>query len=297
MRILFYYFLFLPIFTIAQNDYGWWNNKHNWDDVTSWQDYMVYSPRYFGPNALPILDATKGAMKLKGELETSLLAQLISGDNTYAFFERGGVPFGKRVFIEVYGVGLEYYNLDSTKRDERFARDEDAKGLIGGDIYFSTYLQLIEESDKLPGVGLRAAIRTASGLHLKNARYTDAPGYFFDVSVGKFIVKNENFNLRLFTMLGFYAWQTNDVNALQNDAIMFSLGADSRYGNWFWKTDFSGFKGYLNNGDFPLAFRNELGFENQQFSLGLISNFGFKDNLYNTFGIRFIEKINWLKMD
>ncbi len=67
---------------------------------------------------------------------------------------------------------------------ERRVRYLDGKGTANGDFYFSTIIQLLKK-EKLPEVALRMACRTASGNNLGSARYTDAPGYFLDISLGK----------------------------------------------------------------------------------------------------------------
>ncbi len=60
--------LSITIFLQAQ-DYSWWNLKHNWDGYSSWSDYLVVSPAYLGPNALPVPEVRKGFLQKQGTLE------------------------------------------------------------------------------------------------------------------------------------------------------------------------------------------------------------------------------------
>ncbi|HDR67963.1 MAG TPA: hypothetical protein ENN61_02805, partial [Bacteroidaceae bacterium] len=47
---------------MGQVDYSWWNEKHNWDGVSNWTDYLIITPAYMGPNALPVPDLTDGIL-------------------------------------------------------------------------------------------------------------------------------------------------------------------------------------------------------------------------------------------
>jgi hypothetical protein len=38
----------------AQENFSWWNELHNWDGLSPWEGYLIVSPDFFGPNALPV---------------------------------------------------------------------------------------------------------------------------------------------------------------------------------------------------------------------------------------------------
>jgi len=238
------------------DDYTWWNNKHNWDGVTHWSRYMTYSPAYFGPNALPVPEIRDGLINKRISLESRADAHLSTGDNTYNLFLKLDYPFWDgRIAVEVFGVPVEAFKMDTITRDERASRDIDAQGVTVGDLYFSTKIQLLRDHRTWPDIMLGVTLRTASGGQLGNARYTDAPGYYFDVSAGKsFSISQECF-IRPYLMLGFYAWQTNDDQHSQNDAFLYGLGLAVFNKKFEFNARYGGYSGYLNNGDAPMVIR------------------------------------------
>ena len=136
-----------------------------------------------------------------------------------------------KIALEVYGVMLEKYQMSRQIRDERIARDKDGKGFAIGDLYFSTLVQL-SKNRKFPNTLLRLAGKTASGGALKAARYTDSPGYFFDLSFSKDFQSPTLSTWRPLASIGFYSWQTNDPENLQNDALMYAAGVEYLKNNW-----------------------------------------------------------------
>jgi hypothetical protein len=145
------------------------------------------------------------------------------------------------------------------ERDRRAARQQNAKGFAGGDFWFNTSMLLLEEKTFGFAVLGRVGLKTASGTRLDNARFTDAPGYFFDVTFGKNLIKTENKQLRIAAVQGLYVWQLLGGGKKQNDAYLF--GAEINYTNGFWHVNSSitGFIGYINNGDRPMVLRSQVG--------------------------------------
>jgi hypothetical protein len=124
------------------------------------------------------------------------------------------------------------------------------KGYAIGDFYFSTLIQLSKDR-KFPNTMLRLATKTASGNQLEGARYTDSPGYFFDLSFSKELAKTESGMFRPFGLAGFYTWQTNDELNLQNDAFLYALGADYERNSMMFSASWSGYSGYKTNATNP----------------------------------------------
>ncbi len=62
VKRIFVIFIFLTAFyqSYGQNDYEWWNEAHNYDGYTHWTNYIIYSPYYLGPNALPVPGVKRG---------------------------------------------------------------------------------------------------------------------------------------------------------------------------------------------------------------------------------------------
>ncbi|MEM9836577.1 MAG: hypothetical protein AAF828_08750, partial [Bacteroidota bacterium] len=182
-------------------------------------------------------------------------------EETYDISTELLIPLAKdKVALQMSWVPIERYRMDTFIRNQRVARDFDGKGWATGDIYIGTYIQLTKDHLKWPDLLLTVNLRTASGNRLTGARYTDAPGYFFDLSGGKdFKVANSFIQqIRPHAMLGFYVWQTNQEANFQNDAILFGAGIDVQLNNWQITNALAGYVGYLNNGDKPLVYRLDI---------------------------------------
>ena len=139
--------------------------------------------------------------------------------------------------------------------------------------------------------------RTASGTKLEDARYTDTPGYYLDLTLGKSyqIFGDPGKYLRWFTAIGFYVWQTYLDNYPQNDALLYGFGTEIKLGKLIWLNTRRGFNGYMDNGDHPLVYRSELTISEGLASLVLGYEYGIRDYPFQCFraGIR----INGFKDD
>ena len=295
------YLLFIVLFFLSfagfaqsgETDYAWWNELHDWHEGDpGWRDWMIISPGYLGPNALPVPEVKKGFLNSKTEIELTASAHFLKGDPTQDISGRLFVPFARgKIAVELYGVILEHFSFSETIRNERFARIEDGKGFAFGDLYFSTLIQLWKDR-KMPDALLRMAGKTASGNQLEGARNTDSPGYFFDVSFSKQLAKTGNGFVRPFALAGFYSWQTNDELNLQNDAFMYALGADLNQNNWIFSASCSGYSGYKNERDKPLQLNFEMrkDFEGKAFRIQYLH--GLRHWEYKTVKFSFIWKLN-----
>ena len=100
---------------------------------------------------------------------------------------------------------------------------------------------------------LRLGYRFPTGSVTGAARYTDSPGYYFDLTAGKPL--SPGGPLKLLGLLGFYVWQTNQDLHFQDDAFLFGAGLEYNQNNW--RIDFNsvGYLGYMSNGDKPIVVR------------------------------------------
>ncbi len=236
-------------------DYDWWVKKHNWDGNTSWTRYIRLNTKYLGPNALPVPEIKTGQIQSQLNLGLFVETHQSKGDQTYNQFTNLYIPLGNRVGLEWSLVPLEYYQMDTITRDQRFARDKDAKGFSGGDIYIGTHIQLIKETETKPGMLASINLRSASGTNLQAARFTDTPGYFMDVSLGKNFKVSKLFTHRWFAQVGFYSWQTYDPEHAQNDAFQYGLGYSVSNQKMELRGSWGGYIGYINDGDRPMLAR------------------------------------------
>jgi hypothetical protein len=257
MKTLLNLFILFPVSLSSAQDYEWWNVKHNWDGVTSWHHYIITSPAFMGPNALPVPEIKNGTAP--GQTIFNLAAEYhhSKGDKTTNLFTKLYIPFcNNKVGFEISLVPLEFYKMDTVTRDFRKTRDYDGKGKTGGDFYFGTFFQIIKDKPRLPDVMLAVNLKTASGTGFEAARFTDSPGYFFDLSAGKEINTGKGIkSIRPYVMTGFYAWQTNTHGYRQDDAFLYGAGFDLRIKNIEIKNSAGGYVGYINNGDRPLVYR------------------------------------------
>jgi hypothetical protein len=275
----------LPLQINAQDDgYEWWNKKHNWDGVTNWWKYMTYSPAYLGPNALPVPEIRNALIEKRVNLETRTDFYFSKGDNTQDLFLRLRVPlWDGRICMEMYGVPVEHFVMDTITRDERAARDYDAQGWAAGDLYIATLIQLLRGHKKWPDILLGITLRTATGGGLGDARYTDTPGYFFDLSAGKTFAVSPNLNLRPYVMLGFYVWQTNRDDYRQDDAFLYGLGLSLYNETFECNVKYGGYKGYIGNGDAPMVLRANAIYKFPKMHLKLSFQQGLQDFDYSSF--------------
>ncbi len=223
----------------------WWNDVHGWDPGDpGWRNWMIVAPGNLGPNGLPVPELEKGVIQESGEFRTSLSRHFHPGDPTQDISFHLKVPFAEgKIAVEAYGVVLENYNYTEEVRNSRFSRDKDGKGVAQGDLYFSTLIQIARDRS-FPNTLLRMACKTASG-NLAAARFSDSPGYFFDVSSSKDFRSGRFNTLRAYLDLGFFSWQTNDEATPQNDAFMYGAGMDWFNDHLLLSGTLSGYSGYM----------------------------------------------------
>lgn len=281
--------------TQAQDPFEWWNTTHNWDGVTHWTRYLIISPAFMGPNALPVPEMNQARISNELSFEARGDVHWGKGDRTQNLFTRLYVPLAKsRVGVEMFYVPIEWYRLSPETRDARRAREQDAEGVAAGDVYFGTTIQVVSEARKpsWPSISVGMFAKTASGTHLFNARYTDAPGYYFDAQVGKDLLRDRpKAQLRLYGMVGFYVWQTYSTVFLQNDAFSFGAGASLRHGSWQFTQDLAGYIGYIDNGDKPLVARSVLAYRFPRFTYQLRYQAGLHDFPFHTLGLSIIYRV------
>ncbi len=231
----------------------------------------LVAPLYFGPNAFPVPDM------LDGSVSHDLRAEL-AGDGYFGFqkdltadiFARVHIPlFTDRVNLTLWMPVMEFYrSIDERLNTCRVLPENKDKAMHGkgaGDVYISTDIMFLRETARRPAMSVRAAVKTASGGSYEYARHYDAPGYFFDLSIGKsfYFGKGEggewdssNISLRIAASGGFLCWQTD--NGRQNDAVMY--GALVRLKTEYVSVEevFSGYVGWETDGDRPMTLKTRV---------------------------------------
>lgn len=282
----FIFLILLPVIAFSQDDYRWWNEKHNWDGKTHWSSYMILSPGYMGPNALPVPDFHNALIYPESFLEAGGDAHISQGDKTYNIFSRLHYVIPSKVFaFEVYIVPVEYFKMTEETRDERFARGYSGEGAAGGDFYFSSKLQILRSHKTIPDILMNMSIKTASGTGLANARFTDGMGYYFDFSLGKTFKLTNRSTIRPFLLAGFYAWQVNRTDNRQDDALIYGGGCDIGFNNFTITNSAGGYSGYLDTRDKPLVYRFKILYEKRDWNFLFQFQQGLRDFEYSSFRV------------
>jgi hypothetical protein len=221
---------------------------------------MQIAPNFMGPNALPVPDLSRGVQFNRRSLEMAYHGSFSNGDDTHSLYLNLDYTVVKDL-ISVF-VYFNIYERFSMTESERIRRGIDSRffestGSEVGDVYYGFSLQLLKNRPKGPDLAVRGAVKTASGENVENGRYTDSPGYYFDLSLSRAFDLQEGAFIRPYLMLGFYSWQTYDVINPQNDAPIYGLGVLSAVSDWTFSAELTGYTGWKQNGDSPLVIRAE----------------------------------------
>lgn len=247
--------ILLSCIRLLAQDYAWWNEKHNYDGVTHWRDYIQLSAAFMGPNALPVPDLRKGELDSLGSFQNSVFYHYSPGDRTYNWNSFLQLPlYSDKIALQAEIVPLEYFEMDTITRDLRRVRNRSGAGYAAGDVYLRTLVQLIKNQSHWPDVLLTIQLKTASGTNLSSARFTDTPGYCFDLSFGKSYARSNGI-WRIHGQGGFYVYQLFGDGNQQNDAIHYGLGITWKNSLWQVENHLAGYYGYFGNGDRPLVNR------------------------------------------
>ena len=285
------------------DDWTWWNELANWDGKTLWQYYFTYSPRYFGPNAFPVPKMGDGKVPENLIADASVEQYFGFGDNATDLNLRVDIPlYPKYVNLAVWMVPVEYYNTSIEVRNERLMRTKDPKGFAVGDVYIQTGIQLLRDRPKLPDIMINLSMKTASGGPLSAARYYDTPGYFFDATIGKTFTFEKRKHLQSVAIsgrVGFLCWQSIRADhAMQDDAVIYGVRVGLTTNNWQYEMDFSGYNGWIHNGDCPMVLRGQVCRNfNRGNSLYIGGLLGFQDYRYYavSVGYRFSAAVKLFK--
>jgi hypothetical protein len=270
MRILLVLLAFVCSFGLIQgqqDDHQWWNNIHNWDGVRSWSSYIPMLPGKMGPNALPVPDNQIGCIDTNLNLLLAPEIHVAPNDFTSNLFTRINVPIKQAVALQVWWVPIEYFKTDTIIRDMRAARTRQAEGFAMGDVYIGMHVPLVHDKKGWPDLMLGINLKTASGNRLQDARFTDSPGYWFELSAGKnFTLPNilPNAVWRWYASSGFYVYQTNRTDYFQNDALLLGGGLDVSGKRLKLRLQLNSYTGYFNDFDAPVVARVEAQYSLQK---------------------------------
>ena len=240
------------------------------------------APAYFGPNAFQVPDMLDG--RTSANMELSLSADYYSGtlttwggDITAGLSAKCIIPlFSSRANLVLWMPVLEYYHTNREVNEiRRIPNAEELDGWDSGDVYVSTDIQMFTQELHGVDIALRAAMKTASGNTYSKARYYDAPGYFFDVAIGRDFATYTNNLLRIAASGGFLCWQT-DIGR-QNDAVMYGIQASWTHNRLTFNTTFGGYAGWEHDGDCPMIIKTMLSYQFEHLSVNAFYKAGIMD--------------------
>lgn len=242
---------------VRAQTYEWWVQVVNWDGVSRWNRYMIFSPAFQGPNSLPVPELTNGSVDSVNAAGLTGMFHFSKEDKTQNLrFVANYNVIKNRLSFDVSWVPVEWYNMSHRLKEERhvfshYYYDNSAQG----DIILNTNVQLLNKWREHIHLALRLGYRFPVSSGVGAARFTDAPGYYFDISAGKPLSDSWKLN----GMIGFYAWQTNRDDFFQDDCFLFGAGLEYNKNNWRWQVNTAGYLGYLEDySDKPIVIRSSL---------------------------------------
>lgn len=287
--------LFILIFTVF---YGFVNgqsrNRNNWVDFGSSHvnKWLQIAPAKMGPNSLPVPEMDYGLVDSLSNFKSGVHAHFMDGDkaaNSYLSFYWCVVP--QKVAVQIWGNPTETFQMDNRVRDERQVFYDDTGWITNaGDLWISTFVQLLKGHEKWPDIGVNYSLKSTTG-NAKHARYTDTPAQYYYIVFGKSHYPKSGFfdELRFAAIGGFYYWQTNKVEMAQDEGPLYQLAVKMKRKKLLWANEIGGFHGYDVYGfigakgyNDPLVYRTGLTRRGNLFSMKWEYQTGLNDYHYNT---------------
>ena len=244
---------------IQAQDFRWWASVVKWDGISPWQRYIITNPGYLGPNALPVPFISNGSIDSVNSIALTGNFHFSKGDNTQNLGVYGNYCLVKDVIsFDFFWVPYERYQMSHAIKEKRhvfshYYYDNSAQG----EIHLNTNIQLLRKWRDWVHLALRIGYRLPTSSGLGSARFTDAPGYYFDLSFAKPFSKESCW--KLIGMTGLYVWQTNLDGKRQNDAFLFGGGMEWNPPSWRVQLYGTGYLGYMDDlGDKPVLIRAGL---------------------------------------
>ena len=269
---------------------GW--NDFGSSHVNKW---LQIAPGTLGPNALPVPFMDYALIDSVSNIEAGIHGHFMDGDkavNSYFSFYWAVAP--KRVVVQLWGFPSETFQTDNSVRDKRQIYYDDTGWITQfGDIWISTYIQLLRDKKIWPDITINYSAKTTTGGAIQG-RYTDAPANYYYIAFGKSYHPKKGFidEFRIALMGGFYVWQTNKVELAQDEGLMYELGLDLKHKNFSWRNEIGCYNGYdayqyqfpeIPPANDPLIYRTNLKYSTKRFDCKLEYQTGLYDYHYNTF--------------
>lgn len=293
MRICIAVFLSFFFVTGYGQTFERWAQVVNWDGFSHWSRYMITQPGFQGPNSLPVPRIGNGSADSSFTVGVTGNLHFSKGDNTQNLTVYANYSVVKElVSIDLVWVPYEKYTMSTAIKEKRhvfspYYNDHSTPG----DIHLNTTIQLLKKWRESIQLALRIGYRFPSGSDFGAARYTDGPGYYFDISMGKRI---KNSSVKWIAMMGFYVWQIKSDLHNQNDALLVGSGLEWNKKSLKLQTYIAGYMGYLQNaGDDPFVFRANMEKKLHRTTLLLGFQQGLKDFAYSSVEVGAKYNFHW----
>ena len=242
---------------VAPADFADWAARNDYAPGRDWRSYLLIAPGNMGPNALPMPPTVTGRVDTAITLSLAGSAHYAPGDRASDLTLAAAYPFGRRASLRVRYTLREWYRYDAAVALERNALRPAGAYSAAGDVWVEGVFQVLRQRARRPDVALAARIKTASGGDLEGLRYTDSPGYWFDVSAGKDVRLGAAgaWTLRPYASAGFFVWQRFGEDSPQNDAFTYAAGTRAECGPLSVWAEGAGYVGYTGRLDQPLVLR------------------------------------------
>jgi hypothetical protein len=274
------------------------------DHISKW---LQIAPAKLGPNALPVPFLDYAMLDSLSNFETGVHTHLMEGDkvvNTYLSFYWAVVP--KRVVVHLWGNPTETFQTENSVRDDRQIYYDDTGWITQeGDLWISTYIQIVKSRKKWPDIGINYTHKTTTG-GATQGRYTDGGAEYYYMAFGKSIYPKHGLvdEVRLALMLGFYSWQTNKVEMAQDDGGLYEFGLSIKSKNFSWQNEIAGLNAYdayrymnVRGDNDPLIIRSNIIRSGKRFDFKLEYQTGLHDYHYQTFRFTVFYKFGGLSFN
>ena len=250
----------VPLLAAAQDE-AWWRANVNWDGISPYQRYISFTPAGMGPNAIPVPLLRGGLVDSMHSISISAAVHGMKGDfavNPSLYATVALVP--NKISFDAWYVPVEWFRSShAIKTQRRIFYKFYNNQWSTGDFILNTNIQLLRQQRHGWNAALRISYRFPTGGDVGQARYTDAPGYSFDVNWSRSL---GNSAWRWKGMMGFYVWQMGNLVQQQNDAFLFGTGLQWQQRKTMVEAGVAGYLGYLETkDDRPVVLR--LSFEQQ----------------------------------
>lgn len=276
--------------------------------TSEWFDYgsshiskwIQVAPGKLGPNALPVPEMDYAIIKDYSTFETGSHLNVMPGDtslNSYLAFNWTVVP--DKIAVKLWGFPTETFRTNNQVRNERqIYYDDEGWKTTKGDLWISTFIQLMKQKRFLPDIVINYSLKTTTG-SIIHGRYTDGPAHYFYAAAGRSFYPRKSFldEVRIAGMGGFYVWQTNKVEMAQDEGPLYQGGLMLRYKNLSLFNETGAYNGYgaysymgigpYNN---PVVYRTRLQLETNNTFWKLEYKTGWVDYNYATLKLEFVYK-------